>query len=93
MHNEFRQIHQVPPMTLDTEMCEDAKEYAEILAQKGGLQHASKEERKGKGENLSMGCSSEKAQSMEEAVTNWLDFVKYFLLKWIWEILGISNEF
>ena len=70
-HNEFRQIHQVPKMTLDRQMCDKAKEYAQKIAQMGALQHASEQEREGNGENLSMGCSTNKAQTMEEAVTNW----------------------
>lgn len=70
-HNEFRQIHQVPAMTLDRQMCDKAEEYAQKLAQMGTLQHASQQEREGNGENLSMGCSTNQAQTMEEAVTNW----------------------
>lgn len=74
-HNDFRQIHQVPLMTLDRGMCDEAKQYAEKLASMGVLQHSSPSERSGEGENLSMGCSSDKAQSMEEAVTNWYNEV------------------
>ena len=71
-HNDFRKIHDAPPMKLDREMCDGAKEYAEKLAKMGGaLQHSSKEERNGEGENLSMGCSSERPQAMETAVENW----------------------
>ena len=66
-HNEFRQVHEAPAMTLDNQMCEEAKAYAEQLAQMGTLTHSSS----GDGENLSMGCSTNKAQTMEEAVTNW----------------------
>ena len=58
-------------MTLDREMCDKAKAYAEHLAQLGGLVHSSRQERDGQGENLAMGCSTNKAQIMEEAVTNW----------------------
>lgn len=52
-------------------MCDQAKAYAQKLAQLGTLRHSSKEQREGQGENLSMGCSTNKAQTMEEAVTNW----------------------
>ena len=52
-------------------MCDEAKAYAHKLAQTRTLKHASKEERLGQGENLSMGCSTNKAQAMEDAVTNW----------------------
>lgn len=58
-------------MTLDREMCDQAKAYASRLAQSGSMMHSSDAERPGQGENLSMGCSSNKAQTMEEAVTNW----------------------
>ena len=58
-------------MTLDRQMCDQAKAYAVTLAKKHNLRHSSKGERGGQGENLSMGCSSNKAQAMEEAVTNW----------------------
>ena len=58
-------------MTLDRQMCNEAKSYAQKLARMGTLAHSSKEEREGQGENLSMGCSTNKAQAMEEAVTNW----------------------
>ena len=58
-------------MQLDRKMCDDAKAYAQKIADMGGLQHSSKQEREGQGENLSMGCSTNEAQAMEEAVTNW----------------------
>lgn len=58
-------------MTLNRRMCDEAKQYAEKLASMGNLKHSSRDERNGEGENLSMGCSSDKGQSMEEAVTNW----------------------
>ena len=66
-HNAFREIHEATPMTLNTQMCNEAKTYAQQLAQTGALIHSSS----GDGENLSMGCSTDKAQTVEEAVTNW----------------------
>ena len=71
VHNKFRQVHQAPPMTLDRQMCDDAEAYAKKLAAMGTLVHSPRADRKGHGENLSMGCSTNAAQSMEEAVTNW----------------------
>ena len=70
-HNEFRQIHEAPPMKLNREMCDQAKTYAKKIAAMGALMHSQREEREGQGENLSMGCSTSGPQSMEEAVTNW----------------------
>ena len=32
-HNAFREIHEAPPMTLNTQMCDEAKAYAQQLAQ------------------------------------------------------------
>ncbi|XP_078365331.1 uncharacterized protein LOC144649653 isoform X1 [Oculina patagonica] len=75
VHNEFRQVHGVPGMTLDRQMCDQAKAWAERLAQRGQLQHSSSQEREGQGENLSYGCSSNQAQTMEEAVTGWYNEV------------------
>ena len=72
VHNKFRSVHGVPLLTLNAEMNKEAAAYAEKIAQLGSLQHASSEERKGYGENLSMGCSSNKGgQTATEAVTNW----------------------
>lgn len=70
-HNEFRAVHDAPPMKLDREMCDEAKKYAEKIAQMGHMQHSSSTERNGQGENLSMGCSTNMAQAMETAVENW----------------------
>ena len=70
-HNEFRAKHDAPPMKLDRKMCDEAKAYAEVIAQMGQLKHSTSEERGGHGENLSMGCSSDRAQAMETAVENW----------------------
>lgn len=68
-HNIFRQIHQVPQMTLNGEMCKEAEDYAKILARKGSLEH-SKETNDG--ENLAFSCSSDdKTQTVGDAVKNW----------------------
>ncbi|KAL9975354.1 hypothetical protein ACROYT_G012509 [Oculina patagonica] len=44
-HNIFRQIHQVPSMTLDRQMCDQAKAYAEKIAKDGELRHSSRQEK------------------------------------------------
>lgn len=74
-HNEFRRVHGVPKMTLDKEMCEQAKEYAEVLAALGTLTHASPEERNGQGENLYYSCSSQDPGTTEDAVEAWYNEV------------------
>ncbi|XP_068722617.1 uncharacterized protein [Montipora capricornis] len=74
-HNEFRRLHQVPLMTLDREMCDQAKAYAEILAANGNLTHASSEERNGQGENLFSSCASVVPEPTERAVVAWYNEV------------------
>lgn len=74
-HNEFRQVHGVPAMTLDRQMCDEAKQYAQTLLNMGSLMHSPSSERSGQGENLAMGCSTSAAQPIEEAVTNWYNEV------------------
>ncbi|XP_048578797.1 protein PRY1-like isoform X2 [Nematostella vectensis] len=75
VHNKFREVHNAPPMTLNTEMSKAAKNYAEKLARTRTFRHASEGERDGAGENLSFGCSSKKRQTPEEAVTLWYNEV------------------
>ena len=71
-HNDYRRIHQVPLMTLDRTMCNQAKAYAEKLAARGVLQHASKQERNGNGENLYYACTSgENLPGTADAVKSW----------------------
>ncbi|XP_022791759.1 protein PRY2-like [Stylophora pistillata] len=74
-HNEFRQVHGVPAMTLDRQMCDEAKQYAQTLSNMGSLMHSPSSERSGQGENLAMGCSIRAPQTIEEAVTNWYNEV------------------
>ena len=52
-------------------MCDEAKQYAQTLLNRGHLVHSPSSERSGQGENLAMGCSTSAAQPIEEAVTNW----------------------
>ena len=55
----MRKVHDAPPMTFNEEMAKSATAYAEKLAKMGTLQHSSRSERNGDGENLAMACSSE----------------------------------
>jgi len=70
-HNEFRAIHGAPAMKLNRKMCDEAKEYAQKIAQMKQLKHSSRDQLAGQGENLSMGCSTNMPQAMETAVENW----------------------
>lgn len=71
-HNEYRRTHQVPLMTLDRAMSDQAKAYAGKLAAMGKLQHASSAERNGNGENLYFACTSgANLPSTGDAVKAW----------------------
>jgi uncharacterized protein YkwD len=60
-------------MTLNNDLSQQAKAYAQKIAQLGALQHSSNGERgQYVGENLAMGCSSfGNPLSGKKAVTNW----------------------
>ena len=70
-HNEFREIHQVPLMTLDQQLCDDAQAWAEEISRLETVQHSPRNQRQGQGETLSMGCAHDGGQTVDEAVTNW----------------------
>ena len=58
-HNNFRKTHGVPEMTLDRDLCNQAKAYAQKIANTGELIHSLPEERGNSvGENLAYACSS-----------------------------------
>ena len=65
-HNEYRKIHDAPPMTLDSSMSQDAAAYAQRLANMNTLQHSSSND----GENLAMACGSQ-GLSAQRAVDMW----------------------
>ncbi|XP_068724158.1 Golgi-associated plant pathogenesis-related protein 1-like [Montipora capricornis] len=73
-HNLFRMVHKVPVMTLDRQMCNEAKAYAEKLASWKNLTHASLTDQ---GENLYYGCQPGKAASTKKAVRGWYFEVCY----------------
>ena len=70
MHNQFRSLHGVPPMTWADDLANEAQSWAEKMAQARTLQHASKSERKEAGENIAMftGCFD---SAGEKATTMW----------------------
>ena len=69
-HNNYRSIHDAPPMTLDSSMSQSAAAYAQRLARMGTLQHSSSSEKPGQGENLAMACGSG-GLSAKKAVDMW----------------------
>ena len=76
-HNEYRQVHGAPAMTLNAAMSASAQAYAQKLAsqlsQGGHLKHAPQSERNGEGENLSMKCGpfSDKMATAREVTKDW----------------------
>ena len=58
-------------MTLDREMCDSAAKWAKYIAELGDLVHSTEDRIPNQGENLSMGCSTDKPQTVKEAVTSW----------------------
>ncbi|TIX50085.1 CAP domain-containing protein [Alteraurantiacibacter aquimixticola] len=57
-HNEERRDAGVPPLAWSDELAEEAHAWARRLARQGRLQHASRDERGDKGENLWMGTAA-----------------------------------
>ena len=59
-------------MTLDRQMCDEAKQYAYADACRYGQPGTfAGRDRGGQGENLAVGCSTDAPQTIEQAVTNW----------------------
>ena len=58
-HNNYRKTHGVPEMALSRDLCNQAKAYAQKIANMGQLMHSSEAERGDSiGENLAYACSS-----------------------------------
>lgn len=58
-HNKYRKTHGVPDMTLSRDLSNQAKAYAQKIANMGQLMHSSQAERGDSvGENLAYACSS-----------------------------------
>ena len=70
-HNKYRKVHSAPSMTLNSQMSKEAEEYAKKLAKMGDIEHSTKEERNGHGENLAMTCGSEDDLKDDFATKNW----------------------
>ena len=54
VHNNFRKVHNAPELSLDREMCKEAKEWAEKLATSDSLTHNPNTK---DGESLYMACA------------------------------------
>ena len=71
-HNDLRQIHDAPAMTLDDSMNAAAEEYAHYLFTLGHLEHSDDDSRPGQGENLAYGCSTAaEGRTVQDAVKGW----------------------
>ena len=55
-HNKYRAIHAAQPMKLNSEMSANAEKWAQNLVAKGKLEHSTREQRNGNGENLYYSC-------------------------------------
>nr|QNH72471.1 toxin candidate TRINITY_DN30054_c0_g1_i1 [Pachycerianthus borealis] len=71
IHNKYRAHHDTGPMTLDPKMCQEAKAYAQIIAQAGRLIHSSKQQRSGEGENLAMAGGTGFVMTGEHVTDMW----------------------
>lgn len=75
-HNDLRNIHDAPRMTLDDSMNVAAEEYARTLFTLGKLKHSNRTTRPGQGENLASGCSTAaEGRTVQDAVKAWYDEV------------------
>lgn len=75
VHNAYRAQHSAPPLSLSSELCEEAQSWAEHLLQKNTLMHSDTSD----GENIY--CSSSSAPiklTGREAVDSWYSEVKYY---------------
>ena len=67
-HNEYRSLHGVPLVTWSDKIAKEAQQFAEELARRGKLGHASKEDRKYHGENI---CRMSRHYQPTDAVSFW----------------------
>ena len=81
-HNSFRAKHGSPPMSLDNHLNVGAQIWAEQLALRGMLQHSTKEEREGNGENLDYSCSTSSGYFRVNATDNWYVSLVQFIAIW-----------
>jgi len=73
VHNKFRQMHGVPELKMSDQLTAEAKKWADHLAKSNKMQHATKEVRKGAGENLFWTSTS---TDPLQPVQSWYDEIK-----------------
>ena len=79
-HNKYRAKHGSPPITWSDEIARECQAWADKLAKSRKLQHATKEERKGQGENIAM-FTGKFESAGEEATNMWYEEVKKYDFK------------
>ena len=84
-HNKFRNMHHVPPLKLNKELCSIAENYAKTLATKLQCLQHSKNTYKGQelGENL-YGCYGMEATGLEVS-KHWYDEIKKYNFNGDWQ--------
>jgi len=76
-HNEERRRVGVPALRWSAKLAGEARQYAEVLAQKQRLEHASRDVRQGAGENLWAGRAG--FYSAEEMIGTMVDEKRHFI--------------
>jgi len=78
-HNKYRKIHGVADMSLSRDLSNQAKAYAQKIANMGQLLHSSRAERGDSvGENLAYACSSNGTPLTGESATKMWYVLKHF---------------
>lgn len=76
IHNKYRALHGVPPLTLDRNLCKYSEEWARNLASRGTMQHRSNSSY---GENLYCKYGTGKIDATaKEAVKSWYDEINQY---------------
>jgi uncharacterized protein YkwD len=88
VHNQYRSEVNVPDLTWSEALAQDAQQWADELAERGGdLQHS--DDRNGQGENLWAGTAG--AYSYEEMVEGWGSEKEYFVYGTFPEVSTTGN--
>lgn len=89
-HNKYREVHGVAPMLLDRGLSNQAKAYAQKIANLGQLMHSSQAEREDAGENLAYACSSNGVPLTGETATR-MWYVPHRQLYFLEQIINATD--
>ena len=84
-HNELRALHGSPPMKMTVALNQAAQAYAEELAAKGQMAHATNLQELGQGENLAWAWSSNGANA------NYAGSTQQDLVQFLYDSLSMSH--